>query len=113
MQLLVRSLIGENCLTWDEGDKLHQRIVAALKQQEKVELNFEGVKVFASPFFNAAIGRLLKDFSRETLNASLVFRSLNPVGMHVLRQVIENSKEFYRVQEVPGVNDVIDKNASE
>jgi hypothetical protein len=114
MNIVVRELVGENAVTLDDGEKIYQLIVPALKAQEKNELDFTGVKVFASPFFNSAIGRLLKDFSGEILNHFLSFNNLNPVGAEVLKRVIENSKQFYSKSEVrKAIEQTIDQRAQE
>jgi hypothetical protein len=51
--------------------------------------------VYASPFFNAAIGQLLKDIKSEDLNRLLKICNLVPAGLAVLKRVIENSKQYY------------------
>jgi hypothetical protein len=95
MNIIIRDIVGENAITLEDGEKTYQKIVPALRSEEKISLDFAGVKVFASPFFNSAIGRLLKDFSTEILNRFLSFDNLNPIGAEVLKKVIENSKQFY------------------
>ncbi len=61
-----------------------------------VELDFAGVRVFASPFFNAAFGRLLKDLTPEDLNRLLKVLNMTPVGRDTLKLVIKNSAQYYR-----------------
>ena len=100
MKIVVRDLVGENAITLEDGDKIYRNIFPALKSEEKTSIDFTGVKVFASPFFNAAIGKLLKDFTAETLNRLISFLSLNAVGSDVLKRVIQNSKQFYSNPEV-------------
>jgi len=100
MNIVILGIVGENAVTLDDGEKIYQKIIPALNAEEKVDIDFTGVKVFASPFFNSAIGRLLKDFSGEILNRYLSFNNLNPIGTEVLKRVIENSKQFYSKPEV-------------
>ncbi len=95
MKITILDTIGKNCITFEDGDSLYQVVHPELLASRDVELDFGGVEVLASPFFNAAIGRLLKDISAETLNRSLKVHSLSPAGMKVLKRVIENSKEYY------------------
>lgn len=91
----IHSLVGENCMTPDDGQKVYQEIHPQLVADRPVELDFAGVKVFASPFFNFAIGQLLRDIQPEELNRLLKVSNLNPVGSRVLTRVIENSKRYY------------------
>ena len=60
-----------------------------------MELDFTKVGVFASPFFNVAIGQLLRDIKSEDLNRLLKVSNMTPAGLAVLRRVIENSKRYY------------------
>jgi hypothetical protein len=95
MQCIVREIVGENAITLDDGQGVYDQIEAALSAGEVVELDFSGVAVFASPFFNAAIGQLLRDHSADDLNRLLRITGLNSAGYDVLRRVIENAKRYY------------------
>jgi hypothetical protein len=95
MQCTVHEIVGENAITLDDGQGVYDQIQAALSAGQVVELDFAGVEVFASPFFNAAIGQLLRDHSADALNRLLRITGLNSAGYDVLRRVIENSKRYY------------------
>jgi hypothetical protein len=95
MLIKVKELVGENAMTLDDGQAIFDRIHAPLIQGETVALDFEGVEVFASPFFNAGVGRLLADLSPQALNARLKIEHLSGFGSRVLRRVIDNAKEYY------------------
>ena len=99
MKFLVRETSGEDAITLDDGQDVHDRIKPELTAGHEVELDFDGVSVFASPFFNAAIGQLLKDIDSETLNRLLRIENLNPLGHDVLRRVIDNSRRYYASKE--------------
>lgn len=95
MHINVKELVGENAMTLDDGEAIYARIHDPLTQGETVELDFDGVQVFASPFFNAGIGRLLGELTSDALNAHLKFAHLSDFGARVLRRVIENAKDYY------------------
>ncbi|MBT8767563.1 STAS-like domain-containing protein [Metapseudomonas boanensis] len=95
MYLQVRTLVGENAMTLDDGKAIFQSIHEPLLHGEKVELDFDGVKVFASPFFNAGIGALLADLKAEDLRTNLHIVHISDFGSRVLRRVIDNAKEYY------------------
>jgi hypothetical protein len=86
---------AENCITLEDGQKVFDLIHPDLLAGHIVELDFTNVTVFASPFFNSAIGRLLKDIKPDNLNRLLKITNLVPAGLTVLKRVIENSKEYY------------------
>ncbi len=95
MHIKVKELVGENAMTLDDGAAIYARIRDPLTQGETVELDFEGVQVFASPFFNAGVGRLVGELTADALNARLKFDHLSDFGARVLRRVIENAKDYY------------------
>ncbi len=95
MKVAILNIIGENCITLEDGQKIYSQILPELSAGHKVELDFKGVGVFASPFFNAAIGRLLNDFTRDELNRLLDVFNITPVGRDILKLVIKNSARYY------------------
>lgn len=99
MRFEIKEIAGTNCITLQDGQVVFEKIYPQLKAGHPVELSFAGVRIFASPFFNAAIGQLLRDISPERLNALLKISDLAPVGFDTLKKVIENSREFYSSEE--------------
>ncbi len=95
MTVQVKDLIGEDCITLDDGQEIYARIHPELVAGRNVELDFAGVEFFASPFFNAAIGQLLRDLQPETLDKQLKLKHLSAAARTLLKQVIANAKRFY------------------
>lgn len=95
IRIAVTEVAGPNCVTLADGQLVYQKIYPELIAGRHVELNFGGVRVAASPFFNAAIGQLLKDIPSEKLNHLLKVTDLSPAGIDTLKKVIENSRDFY------------------
>ena len=95
MKCSVRELIGENAITLEDGQRIYDLIHPELKAGHLVDIDFNGVTVFASPFFNAGVGQLLKDIETKQLNDLLKVANLIPTGLNVLKRVIENSKQYY------------------
>ncbi|BAZ14535.1 hypothetical protein NIES4071_63790 [Calothrix sp. NIES-4071] len=91
----ILNLVGKNCITPGDGQKVYELVHPELLADQPVELDFAGVKIFASPFFNFAIGQLLRDIEPENLNRLLKVSNLNQVGKQILKLVIENSKRYY------------------
>lgn len=100
MNLPIRQLVGPNCITLEDGQTVYEKIFPELKEKHPIELDFSDVKLFASPFFNAAIGQLFRDFSSDDLNQLLVMRGLTANGAIVLRKVAENAKTYYSSEKV-------------
>lgn len=95
MKLNVYELFGENCMSQQAGQQLHEKIHPALQAGQPVELDFAGVKRFLSVFFNFAIGQLLKDIDPDTLDRLLTVSNLRSVGQQTYDRVMENAKRYY------------------
>ena len=95
MKYKVHEIVGEYCITADGGQSLYNLIYPELKASNPVELDFTGVRVFASPFFNFGVGQLLRDIPAEKLNSLVQFTALNSNGQNVLERVITNAKHYY------------------
>jgi hypothetical protein len=95
MKIDVKDLCGENCITMDDGLKLNQAINDGLGHKVAVDVDFEGVAVVATPFLNAAVGRLLNQWSADDLNRRLNFKHLSPATKDILTRVIDNAKAYY------------------
>ncbi|MBF0498067.1 MAG: STAS-like domain-containing protein [Deltaproteobacteria bacterium] len=79
----------------DDGQKIYDAIHESLKQGETVTLDFGGVTQFASPFFNFAVGQLLKDINEIDLRHLLQLENLNETGKLVVERVIENAAQYH------------------
>ncbi|MEL4474165.1 STAS-like domain-containing protein [Shewanella algae] len=93
--ILVKEIVGYNAISMNSGNKLKELILESWNGNERIELNFIEVEVFASPFFNASIGVLLKDKKIEDLQGKLVFSNISEHGKKLLNLVISNAIKFY------------------
>ena len=96
MKFDVYKLIGENAITPDDGQKIYDLIHPELQKSHPLELDFSNVNVFASPFFNFCIGKLIEDIEPRQLNELLHVTHINTTGKQVLMRVIENAKQYYK-----------------
>ncbi len=94
MKIIILPITGENCITIEDGQTIYDKVYPELKAGHEMELDFTGVKVFASPFFNAAIGQLLKDMDSPELRR-LKLSGIPPFALETLRKVIDNSRQYY------------------
>jgi len=113
-KLKIADIVGEHCVTSEDGQKVYDEIVPRLRSNEEVCLDFDGVSVFASPFFNFAVGQLLKNFSPDKLNELLSVDNLTSDGTSVWKRVVQNAKEYYQNPKVKEAFDTtIEKEAEE
>jgi len=95
MRVTIKDMTGTRCIVKEDGQRVYDTIHNALKQGETVVLDFEGVSQFASPFFNFAIGQLLKDTKEGDLRRLLQIENLNATGRLVVERVIENAARYH------------------
>ena len=72
MEYRVIDHIGPRAIIREDGQKVFDTIYPVLKTGESAKLDFDGVSQFASPFFNFAIGQLLKDLTVDDLKQKMV-----------------------------------------
>ena len=56
---------GPLCVASSDGQKVYDRLTAALKADQRVSLSFHKVTTLTAAFLNAAIGQLYGTFSEE------------------------------------------------
>jgi hypothetical protein len=95
VKLEILTLVGKNCITIFDGQKVYDLIHPKLQANQPVELDFTGVEIFAAPFFNFAFGQLLRDIKPKNIKHLLKVSNINSLGNQILKLVIENSKRYY------------------
>lgn len=95
----VYELTGRNAISMQKGDKVYQILIQNIQNNQNTILDFQDVSLFASPFFNAAIGHLLKDITIDDLLAYIHPVNLNDTGKELLNLVISNALSFYSERE--------------
>ncbi|MCK4791538.1 MAG: STAS-like domain-containing protein [Desulfobacteraceae bacterium] len=95
MKIRIYDLLGSRCIVKEDGQRIYNIIHPALIKGETVTLNFDGITQFASPFFNFAIGQLLKDITIDDLRKLLQIKNLGSDGLLVIERVIENAGRYH------------------
>ena len=114
MQLIINHMIGPRCIIMEDGQRVYDAIYETLKKGETVKLDFSGVTQFASPFFNFAIGQLLKDIKEDDIRHLLQIENLNETGKLVVERVIENASLYHTdVDYRRIVDDILEEQAKE
>jgi hypothetical protein len=114
MNLVIKDLIGIRCIIKEDGQKIYDVIRKPIRQGDTVTLDFMGVTQFASPFFNFAIGQLLKDVKEEDLRRLLKIINLEEFGLHIVRRVIENASQYQTdVNYQKVIDDILEQQAKE
>jgi hypothetical protein len=95
MTIPIFDRFGKFALSFDDGEKLHAEIEAALDAGENVVLDFARVQIVASDFMCGSIGKLYERFSSEMIRERLDILGLADWQLETLRLVVENAKEYF------------------
>ena len=91
MKISISERFGRAAVDYDDGQLLLEEARPEIAAGKTVELDFEGVTIYASPFFNGSVAVLVREFSSQDLRALLKLEHLTPDGRRVARRSIDNA----------------------
>jgi hypothetical protein len=97
-RILVRD-IAPRCLTADAGARLLSRLAPPIDAGETVDLDFDGITIFASLFFNASIARLLEKHSPSSLTLLIKVHNISETGKKAYSRSFENAAYYFALKE--------------
>lgn len=118
MTLSIFEIVGSPlCVASDDGQRVHDRIAAALKEGSSVTVSFLNVSSMTSAFLNAAIGQLYGSFTENQIRSKLKVKDIQQDDLALLKRVVETAKQYFKkpqrfnkaVQEAIGDRDDDDK----
>lgn len=86
---------GPLCVSADDGQRVHDKIVPLLRDGTPVVLSFEQVETLISAFLNAAIGQLYGEFPEERIRELVSVLDMDEEDTALLRVVVENAKKYF------------------
>lgn len=73
--LMVKDLVGgESAFAPDFAEKIYLKAETAIKNKEKITIDFTGISVCPTAFLNIAIGRLFASFSFEQIKSYVTLK---------------------------------------
>jgi hypothetical protein len=92
LKVFLEKIVGENCASIDDGDKVLNLVRPELVKGCTVELDFEGVKLVLTPFLNKCFGKLLEQFGREMVMTHVSMKNISDEFLQRINSFI-NKKE--------------------
>ena len=90
-------IVGSSlCVASDDGQKVHNRIDAALREGQNVVVSFHNVTSLTSAFLNPAIGQLYGSFSADQIRAKLQVKDMVAEDLVLLKRVVDTAKEYFK-----------------
>ncbi len=86
---------GPLCVSAEDGQRVHDKIVPLLREGTKVALSFEQVETLISAFLNAAVGQFYGEFPEARIRGLLTVRDMDEDDMAILKRVVDNAKKYF------------------
>ena len=83
------------CVASTDGQKLYDRLVAALEQGRSVSLSFLNVSTLTSAFLNAAVGQLYAKLDEANIRELLRVQDIEPDDAALLKRVVDTAKLYF------------------
>ena len=95
IRVALEKIIGENCVSIDDGEKVLQLLRPELLKGVSVEVDFKGVNLLLTPFLNACFGKILEQFGREVTMTHVSMRNISNEFLQRVNQFINRKDEEY------------------
>lgn len=87
---------GPFCVAYDDGQKIYDRLAAALEADRGVALSFHNVTALTWAFLNAAIGQLYGTFNEKQIRSLLKVEDAEPDALALVERVVANAKRYFK-----------------
>ena len=87
-KIRIKTQFKDDFITRTAGEKLRLEILEAKANNETVELDFTGVIIASTSFFDESIAKLAEsDWTDQILQKYVHIKRINPMDLKVLKQV--------------------------
>jgi hypothetical protein len=86
---------GALCVSADDGQRVHDKIVPLLRDGTPVALSFEQVETLITTFLNAAIGQLYGEFPEDRIREMVSVRDMDEEDQALLKRVVDSAKKYF------------------
>ena len=110
LRIYLEKVVGENCASIDDGDKVLQLVKPELVKGFQVEIDFKGINLMLTPFLNACFGKLLEHFGREMVMTNISMRNIsNELLERVNGFISRKEAEFTQSHDREMLQDIFDE----
>lgn len=96
---VVEKIGSPSALTQEQGNIIYNEIELAIRQGNKITLDFAQVESMISPFLNNAIGQLYGKYNSEQITNCLKLEHFPAEKNSTLNIVVANAKKYYSNKE--------------
>ncbi|MBX9587489.1 MAG: STAS-like domain-containing protein [Gammaproteobacteria bacterium] len=96
LTISVFEIVGSSlCVASSDGQKVFDRLAAALNDDRNVMLSFRNVTILTSAFLNAAVGQLYGTFKEEKIRSLLEVEEIQSDDRALLKRVVDTAKQYF------------------
>ena len=97
IRISLFEIVGSSlCVASSDGQRVYERLAAALKADQYVALSFHNVTMLTAAFLNAAIGQLYGDFNEKHIRDLLKIEDVKQDDLALLKRVVDNAKLYFK-----------------
>ena len=102
-------------MTEDQGLLVRNAMKSAAEANEVIVLDFDGISLFATMFFNASIGYYIVEKSIDYCKENIRLANISELGRETYDHSFENAKEFVETSSTASINNsaIAEKNIIE
>jgi hypothetical protein len=91
MMIRIRDEFKEDYISRVAGERLRNRVLEAVAKGEKITLDFTGITIASTSFFDEGFAKLADcGWTRPTFDAAITFIGLHPLDKRVLDEMCRN-----------------------
>lgn len=95
MNKIIVNKLAKMAMTESAGLELRKEIENFIKTEERIVIDFTGISLFATMFFNASIGHFVMILSPEKCKKLFDLVNLTELGMETYEHSFENAETMY------------------
>lgn len=99
VEIIKVAEIAPIAMTEQSGMSIREKIKEILERENEVLLDFEGVYLFATPFFNSSVGYFVINLTPEKADAVIRTTNLTQLGVETYSHSLENAREIFTKKE--------------
>ena len=97
LQISKFEVVGSSlCVASGDGQRVYERLSAALDRERPVSLSFLNVSTLTASFLNAAIDQLYGNFDEFQIRRLLTAVDMEPSDRKLLKYVIDSAKRYFK-----------------
>lgn len=97
LSISLYEIVGSSlCVASSDGQKVYERMAAALKADKEISISFQNVTALTAAFLNSAIGQLYGVFSEEEIRSHLKVEDIEQDDLALLKRVVDNAKLYFK-----------------